>query len=361
MNSRATLVMAWRLHRSAIAVCLVYFREIDPTAFWEFCNTICHEQTSIILFRNRLRSCGERARVQNVFLEDRVRGVDFDERYVIAPEIGEVLEHALGVGLVQLGAFHYGVAQHQATVAGKINIDHFDVGIDEPDVVLTRQFTTNATIATLAFASAGLLHPHVPFDEAANLTLGIAASHHARDKLAVLLFGIAVLFRAKRDNRKKVFDLRKYPFLDDFSNLFIAGPGRVFAAVLCPRPQRELDDLVAEVLRVGDARRLLDLGQFLVEKVAIEQLAGIGVLEVLIFDPGIGIIYVAIEQVLTVIRIGFQIGFLDLVANEFRIPRHEFGLDEFEVALFDFLRKLLEADRMLEHRWTGSAPSSAVS
>ena len=61
-------------------------------------------------------------------------------------------------------------------------------------------------IATLAFASAGLLHPHVPFDEAANLTLGIAASHHARDKLAVLLFGIAVLFRAKRDNRKKVFD-----------------------------------------------------------------------------------------------------------------------------------------------------------
>src|SRR6266700_7173465 len=89
-------------------------------------------------------------------------------------------------------------------------------------------------IATLAFASAGLLHPHVPFDEAANLTLGIAASHHARDKLAVLLFGIAVLFRAKRDNRKKVFDLRKYPFLDDFSNLFIAGPGRVFATVLCP-------------------------------------------------------------------------------------------------------------------------------
>jgi hypothetical protein len=32
--------MAWRLHRSAIAACLIYFREIDPTAFWEFCNTI---------------------------------------------------------------------------------------------------------------------------------------------------------------------------------------------------------------------------------------------------------------------------------------------------------------------------------
>src|SRR6266478_3359819 len=92
-------------------------------------------------------------------------------------------------------------------------------------------------IATLAFASAGLLHPHVPFDEAANLTLGIAASHHARDEVVVLLFGFAVLFRAKRDNRKKVFDLRKYPFLDDFANLFIAGPGRVLSTVLCPRPQ----------------------------------------------------------------------------------------------------------------------------
>src|SRR6266487_2997699 len=207
-------------------------------------------------------------------------------------------------------------------------------------------------IATLAFASARLLHPHVPFDEAANLTLGIASSHHARDKLAVLLFGIAVLFRAKRDNRKKFFYLRKYPFLDDFANLFIAGPGRVFAAVLCPRPQRELDDLVAEILRVGDARGLLDLGQFLVEKRAIEQLAGIGVLEVLIFDPGIGIIHITIEQVLTVIRIGFQVGFLDLVAAEF------------EIALFDFLRKLLTADRLLQriHQmdWIGAKFSGVV-
>jgi hypothetical protein len=40
MNLRASSVMAWNLHRSVIAACLVYFREIDPTAFWEFCNTI---------------------------------------------------------------------------------------------------------------------------------------------------------------------------------------------------------------------------------------------------------------------------------------------------------------------------------
>src|SRR5258708_4484600 len=149
-------------------------------------------------------------------------------------------------------------------------------------------------IPTVASASAGLLHAHVPFDEPANLTLGITASHHPRDKLAVLLFGIAVLFRTKRDNRKKIFDLREYPLLNDLANLFVAGPGRVLAAILRPRPQRELDDLVAEVLWVGDARGLLDLGQLLVERLAIEQLAGVGVLKVLIFDPGIGIIHVAI-------------------------------------------------------------------
>src|SRR5258708_2117621 len=66
-------------------------------------------------------------------------------------------------------------------------------------------------IATFASASSCLFHAHVPFDESANLTLGITASHHALDKLAVLLFGIAVLFRAKRDNRKQVFGLRAYP------------------------------------------------------------------------------------------------------------------------------------------------------
>jgi hypothetical protein len=37
------------------------------------------------------------------------------------------------------------------------------------------------------------------------------------------------------------------------------------------------------------------------------------------------------------------------MANEYRIAWHELGFDEFEVALFDFLRKLLTADRMLEH------------
>ena len=188
-------------------------------------------------------------------------------------------------------------------------------------------------VATFASASAGLLHAHIPFDESANLTLGITAPHHARDKLAVLLLGIAVLFRAKRDSGKKVSDLREYPLLDNLANLFVAGPERILAGILRPRPQRELDDLVAEILTVGDARRVFDLGQLLIEQLTIEHLAGVGVLEVLIFDPGVDVIQIAVEQILTLIRIGFEIGLLDLVADEFRVARHQLGLDEFEITL----------------------------
>jgi hypothetical protein len=53
MNSQATSAMAWRRHRSAIAARLVNLREIDRKAFWEFCNTICHEQTFVSLFEIR--------------------------------------------------------------------------------------------------------------------------------------------------------------------------------------------------------------------------------------------------------------------------------------------------------------------
>src|SRR5258706_4951973 len=95
---------------------------------------------------DRLRGCGEHPRVQDILFEHRVRGVDFDQRYVIAPEIGEVLKHALRVHLVQLGSLHHRMAKHQATIAGKVDIDHFDVGIDISNVVLPRQFTTNTTI-----------------------------------------------------------------------------------------------------------------------------------------------------------------------------------------------------------------------
>src|SRR6185437_12272235 len=160
-------------------------------------------------------------------------------------------------------------------------------------------------MATFTSASTSLLHAHVPLDEPADLTLGVAAFHHSLDEFSVLLFGIAILLRAERDDREQILHLREYPLLDHLADLFVAGPARVLAAVLGPRAQRELDDLVAEVLGIGDARGLLDLGELLVEKLAIHQLTGIGILEVLILDPGVGVVDVAVEQVLTVVRIGF--------------------------------------------------------
>src|SRR5882757_2187368 len=163
-------------------------------------------------------------------------------------------------------------------------------------------------MTTFASASAGLLYTHIPLDEPADLTLGIASLDHPRDEFAVFLLGIAVLFRTERDDRKQILDLREYPLLDHVADLFVGGPARILAAIMRPRAQRELDDLVAEVLRVGNAGRLLDLGQLLVEQFAIEQLSGVGILEILILDPGIGIVDIAVEQVLPIVRIGFEIG-----------------------------------------------------
>src|SRR4051794_32078600 len=99
---------------------------------------------------------------------------------------------------------------------------------------------------TIASASAGLLHAHIPFDEPADLALGVAAVHHPRDEVVVLLLGFAVLFRAERNDGQQIFHLREYPLFDHLANFFVRGPARIFSAVLGPRPQREFDDLVAE-------------------------------------------------------------------------------------------------------------------
>src|SRR6185312_7104445 len=165
-------------------------------------------------------------------------------------------------------------------------------------------------MATFSSASASLFYAHVPLDQSADLPLGVAALDHARDKVVMLLFCLAVLLRTEGNDGKQILNLGEYPLFDHFANLLVAGPRRILAAVLGPRPQREFDDLVAEILRVGDAGRLLDLGQLLVQKLAVEQLTGVGILEVLILDPGVGVIDVAVEQVLAVIRIGFEIGLL---------------------------------------------------
>ena len=207
-------------------------------------------------------------------------------------------------------------------------------------------------------------HAHVPLDEPADLPLGIAARDHALDEFAVLLLGLAVLLRAEADHRQQILDLAEHPLLDHLADFLVAGPGRVLAAALRPRPQRELHHLVAEILGIGDPGRLLDLGQLLVQQLAVQQLAGIGVLEVLILDPGIGIGDVAVEQVLAVVGIGFEIGFLDLVADELGIARRQFGLDELEIGASrsssgNCSRRIACSSTYI--RCTGSAAISCVS
>src|SRR5215468_1710684 len=78
----------------------------------------------------------------------------------------------------------------------------------------------------------GLLHPHVPFDQAADLALGIAARHHALEELSVLLLGLAVLLGPERDDRQQILDLREHALLDHLADLLVAAPGRVLAAVM---------------------------------------------------------------------------------------------------------------------------------
>ena len=60
-----------------------------------------------------------------------------------------MLQHALGVGLFEQHAVQHGMAQHQPPVAGEIDVDHLDVGIDAADVVLPRQRAADAAIAAL--------------------------------------------------------------------------------------------------------------------------------------------------------------------------------------------------------------------
>ena len=69
----------------------------------------------------------------------------------------------------------------------------------------------------------------------------------------------------------------------------------------------------------------------------------------MILDPGVGISDVAVEQVLPVVVVGFEIGLLDLVADELRIARREIFLDELEVARLGVLRHLLALDGLLEN------------
>ena len=70
----------------------------------------------------------------------------------------------------------HGMTQHQPAIAGEIDVDDLDIGIDEADVVLPRQLAPYAAIAALVMngidPDAGALRRIVDADG----TCGSAAS-----------------------------------------------------------------------------------------------------------------------------------------------------------------------------------------
>src|SRR5690606_12812634 len=197
--------------------------------------------------------------------------------------------------------------------------------------------------------SPGLVDAHVPLDQPTDLTFGVAAVHQSRDEFGVLAVRFAVLLAAEADDGQKVLDLAEHPLLDHVPKLFVTGPGRIPAFVLGPGTQGELDHLVAEVLRVRNTGRLLDLRELLIEDLAVEDLSRVRILVILFLDPGVRIGDVAVEQVLTIFGVGFEVGFLDLVADELGIAGRQLGLDEVQVLSLGLLRELLAPDRLLEY------------
>src|SRR6516162_7993247 len=133
-----------------------------------------------------------------------------------------------------------------------------------------RRRSTNWAMAALPLSRlSGLVDPHVPLDQSTNLPLGVAARLHPVEKVGVLPIGFGILLGPEADDRQQVLDLAEHALLDHFANLLVSRPGRVLAVVVGAGAQRELDDLVAEVLRVGDAGRLLGLGELGVEHLPV--------------------------------------------------------------------------------------------
>src|SRR3546814_9839948 len=71
------------------------------------------------------------------------------------------------------------------------------------------------------------------------------------------LFPDTTLFRAEADHGKQVFHLAEHAPLDHVADLLIRCPAGIAAVVARAHAEREFDDLVTEVLGIGDAGGLL--------------------------------------------------------------------------------------------------------
>src|SRR3569833_1166606 len=139
-----------------------------------------------------------------------------------------------------------------------------------------------STSRFMAYLSGRLSCAQIPLGQQTHLLVGVALVDHALDKVLVLLLLFAGRLGVERDHRQQVFGAGEHAFLDHRAQFLVAGPGRVLAVVLGTGAQHEVDHLVAEVLRIGDAGWLLDLLQLGIELRTVENLAGIRVAELLV-------------------------------------------------------------------------------
>ena len=163
--------------------------------------------------------------------------------------------------------------------------------------------------------------------------------------LLILLAALGV----EADDREQILGVGEHLLLDDHAQLLVAEPGGVLAVVVGAGAQHEVDDLIAEILRVADAGRLLDLLQLLVERHAVENLAGLRVAVFLILNPEVGVQHIAVEDVLPVFAVGLQVGGLDFLADELDIARRQVFLDIAQVALAHLGGELFLLDLLLQH------------
>src|SRR5574340_139024 len=189
--------------------------------------------------------------------------------------------------------------------------------------------------------SGRLPRAQIPLGQEAHLFVRVALGHHALDEVLVFLLFVARGLGIEGNHRQQVLGAGEHALLDHRAQLFVARPARVVALVLGAGAQHEVDHLVAEILRVGDAGGFLDLLQLGVELGAVEDLAGVGVAELLILDPHVGVGHIAVEDVLAVFRIGLQIGGLQLLLDELGVVRREVLLEVGDVALLGLRRQLL--------------------
>src|SRR3546814_12225004 len=79
--------------------------------------------------------------------------IDFAQHRAIAPEVGEVLNHLLGIRLGKQDAIGDGMFQLQMTVPGHVYIDHLNIRFRPAHVILPRQGTTDCPVTAFILDS----------------------------------------------------------------------------------------------------------------------------------------------------------------------------------------------------------------